>query len=102
MSPMERRNAPAPAAPAGPRDLVEAYQDALHAFDRARAKVEHMIAAVKDAAMKLDEWDQIKIDGVNQPAATAFRTVNWDNLRPGRELADALRDWHRLREEAFN
>jgi hypothetical protein len=84
------------------KDPVEAYQDGLRNLDKAKAKVEHMIAAVKDASLKLDEWDQVKVEGVNVQFNVGARTINWDNLRSGRELADALREWHKARDEANN
>jgi hypothetical protein len=84
---------------AATKDPVELYQDALRAFDAAKVRVEHMVAALKDAAAKLDEWDQVKVDGAGVAAAAAtsrvgVRSINWDQVRPGRELEQALTLWH--------
>jgi hypothetical protein len=84
---------------AASKDPVELYQDALRAFDAAKVRVEHLVAALKDAASKLDEWDQVKVDGANMVNASATsrvgpRSISWDQVRPGRELEQALTLWH--------
>src|SRR5262249_6304565 len=86
------------------KDPVEAYQEALRAYDAVSAKIEHMVAAVKDAAMKLEKWDQVKIPGgaPTPPGVLEMGmvSIDWDRLPPGRELAQALQAWHKACQEA--
>jgi len=87
------------------KDAVELYQNALQGIDKAKLLVEHMVAAIRDAARKLENWKDLDVAALQAPVVAglstpAGRTIEWNNLPAGRELERALAEWQRAWRDA--
>jgi len=87
------------------KDLVELYQGALQGVDKAKLLVEHMVANIRDAARKLENWKDLEVaipSTSGSAPAPSMRAIEWNNLPAGRELERALAEWHRACRDAHS